>query len=142
MDRFTYKSKLCCPPFHSQIKNDETKTISDWNSLRKRLISAKMKECKETKKVRLASIFKNKEFHCILTLCCSVSDKTFIFVKKIGEGGYSSVYHVFDENRISYALKLVNLLKMDGYTDNDLMNEIELLKVGFFIFFCLNFNLN
>ena len=50
-------------------------------------------------------------------------------MKKIGDGGYSSVYHVYNENRKSMALKLVNLLKMDGYTDKELMNEIELLKV-------------
>ena len=50
-------------------------------------------------------------------------------VKKIGEGGFSSIYHVYDKNRKSFAVKIVNLLKSDGYTDKDLMNEINLLTV-------------
>ena len=63
-------------------------------------------ECKETKKVRLVYKEKTKDFHSIsTTYCCSVNEKTFIFVKKIGEGGYSSVYHVFDENNIFSSYK-------------------------------------
>lgn len=50
-------------------------------------------------------------------------------MRKIGDGGFSNVYHVYDDKRKHFALKLVNLLRMDGYTDKDLMNEIELLKV-------------
>ena len=62
----------------------------------------------------------------------SVSDKIYTLVRKIGDGGFSNVYHVYDDNRKHFALKLVNLLRMDGYTDKDLMNEIELLKVMFY----------
>ena len=53
----------------------------------------------------------------------------YTIVKKIGDGGFSSIYHVYDKNRKSYAVKIVNLLKSDGYTDKDLMNEINLLTV-------------
>lgn len=98
-----------------QVKNDnqtsDVRTMAEWNTLRKRLISAKMMECKNTKKV-------------------SVADTVYTLVKKIGDGGFSSVYQVYDDERKTYALKLVNLLNMDGYTDKDLMNEIELLKVS------------
>ena len=62
----------------------------------------------------------------------SVSDKIYTLVRKIGDGGFSNVYHVYDDKRKHFALKLVNLLRMDGYTDKDLMNEIELLKVMFY----------
>ena len=98
-----------------QVKNDnqtsDVRTMAEWNTLRKRLISAKMMECKNTKKV-------------------NVADTVYTLVKKIGDGGFSSVYQVYDDERKTYALKLVNLLNMDGYTDKDLMNEIELLKVS------------
>ena len=99
-------SELCC----SGLKSKGIGIYS--NDLRKRLISAKMKECKDTKVV-------------------NVSDTVYTLVKKIGDGGFSSVYHVYDDKRKSYAIKIVNLLNIDGYTDKDLMNEIELLKVFF-----------
>lgn len=54
----------------------------------------------------------------------------YTLVTKIGDGGFSSIYHVFDRNRKSFAVKIVNLLKSDGYTDKDLMNEINLLTVN------------
>ena len=99
-----------------QVKNDnqtsDVKSMAEWNTLRKRLISAKMKECKDTKVV-------------------NVSDTVYTLVKKIGDGGFSSVYHVYDDKRKSFAIKIVNLLNIDGYTDKDLMNEIELLRVIF-----------
>ena len=60
----------------------------------------------------------------------SISDTTYTLVTKIGDGGFSSIYHVFDRNRKSFAVKIVNLLKSDGYTDKDLMNEINLLTVN------------
>ena len=60
----------------------------------------------------------------------SISDSMYTLVTKIGDGGFSSIYHVFDRNRKSFAVKIVNLLKSDGYTDKDLMNEINLLSVN------------
>ena len=60
----------------------------------------------------------------------SISDSMYTLVTKIGDGGFSSIYHVFDRNRKSFAVKIVNLLKSDGYTDKDLMNEINLLTVN------------
>ena len=60
----------------------------------------------------------------------SISDTMYTLVTKIGDGGFSSIYHVFDRNRKSFAVKIVNLLKSDGYTDKDLMNEINLLTVN------------
>ena len=59
----------------------------------------------------------------------SISDCSYTMVSKIGDGGFSSIYHVYDNRRRSFAVKIVNLLKIDGYTDKDLMNEIELLTV-------------
>ena len=85
--------------------------VSDWNSLRKRLISAKVKEHVETNQVKVDGI-------------------SYTVIKKIGDGGFSSVYRVLNEKRQHFALKLVNLLKMDGYTDENLMNEIKLLTVN------------
>ena len=60
----------------------------------------------------------------------SISDTMYTLVTKIGDGGFSSIYHVFDRNRKSFAVKIVNLLTSDGYTDKDLMNEINLLTVN------------
>ena len=88
--------------------------IPDWNYLRKRLISAKVNEYVEQNQVK-------------------VDGNCFTIVRKIGDGGFSNVYHVFNEKRQHFALKLVNLLKMDGYTDKTLMNEIELLTVDLFV---------
>ena len=85
--------------------------VSDWNYLRKRLISAIVKEQVETNQVK-------------------VSENSYTIIKKIGDGGFSNVYHVLNEKSQHFALKLVNLVKMDGYTDENLMNEIELLTVG------------
>ena len=84
--------------------------VSDWNTLRKRLISAKVKEHVEKNQIK-------------------VGEMSYTIVKKIGDGGFSNVYHVLNEKRQHFAFKLVNLLKMDGYTDENLMNEIELLTV-------------
>ena len=58
-----------------------------------------------------------------------VKDISYTIVKKIGDGGFGNVYHVFDEKGKHFALKLVNLLKMDGNTDEKLMNEKDLLMV-------------
>ena len=85
--------------------------VSDWNFLRKRLISAIVKEQVETNQVK-------------------VGENSYTIIKKIGDGGFSNVYHVSNEKSQHFALKLVNLVKMDGYTDENLMNEIELLTVG------------
>ena len=82
----------------------------DWNYLRKRLLSAKVNKYVEQNQVK-------------------VGGNCFTIVRKIGDGGFSNVYHVLNEKRQHFALKLVNLLKMDGYTDKTLMNEIELLTV-------------
>ena len=84
--------------------------VSDWNTLRKRLISAKVKEHVEQSQIK-------------------VGEMPYTIVRKIGDGGFSNVYHVLNEERQHFALKLVNLLKMDGYTDENLMNEIKLLTV-------------
>ena len=59
----------------------------------------------------------------------SISDSSYTLVSKIGDGGFSSIYHVYDKSRQSFAVKIVNLLKIDGYTDKDLKNEIDLLTV-------------
>ena len=64
-----------------------------------------------------------------MSILCSISDCTYTLVSKIGDGGFSSIYHVYDNSRRSFAVKIVNLLKIDGYTDKDLKNEIELLTV-------------
>ena len=66
----------------------------------------------------------------IFIIMFSISDSMYTLVTKIGDGGFSSIYHVFDRNRKSFAVKIVNLLKSDGYTDKDLMNEINLLTVN------------
>lgn len=59
----------------------------------------------------------------------SIKDSSYTLVSKIGDGGFSSIYHVYDKTRRSFAVKIVNLLKIDGYTDKDLKNEIDLLTV-------------
>ena len=59
----------------------------------------------------------------------SINDSSYTLVSKIGDGGFSSIYHVYDKTRRSFAVKIVNLLKIDGYTDKDLKNEIDLLTV-------------
>lgn len=69
-----------------------------------------------------------KQIDITVTLS-SISDSQYTLVKKIGDGGFSSIYHVYDRNRKSWAVKIVNLLKSDGYTDKDLMNEVNLLTV-------------
>ena len=45
----------------------------------------------------------------------SISDTMYTLVSKIGDGGFSSIYHVYDKTRRSFAVKIVNLLKIDGY---------------------------
>ena len=42
---------------------------------------------------------------------------------------------VYNEERNLFAIKVVNLLTKDGYTDKDLMHEIHLLKVSQAIIF-------
>ena len=58
-----------------------------------------------------------------------VNGQNYPIIKKIGEGGFSSVYQVYNEDKKLFALKVVNLLASDGYTDQRLKNEIEILKV-------------
>jgi serine/threonine protein kinase len=83
---------------------------TEWNSLRKRLISAKMREAFASKTMK-------------------VKGKPYTIIKKIGDGGFSCVYQVYSEKRDLYALKVVNLLSADGHTDQKLKKEIELLSV-------------
>ena len=91
------------------------KTKRDWNSLRKRLISAKMRDASQFKTVKLCG-------------------EVYTIVKKIGDGGFGCVYQVYSEKRNVFALKVVNLLKDDGHTDKDLKKEIDYLKVVFDLF--------
>ena len=86
------------------------KNKTEWNSLRKRLISAKMSEAFACKTMQ-------------------VKGNTYTIIKKIGNGGFSNVYQVYSEERDLYALKVVNLLRPDGYTDQNLKKEIDLLMV-------------
>ena len=58
-----------------------------------------------------------------------VKGNTYTIIKKIGDGGFGCVYQVYCEKRDLYALKVVNLLKADGHTDQKLKKEIELLSV-------------
>ena len=85
-------------------------TKKEWNAQRKRLVSAIMREALASKKI-------------------DVKGNSYSIIKKIGEGGFSSVYQVYNEDKNLCALKVVNLLGSDGYTDQKLKNEIELLKV-------------
>ena len=76
-------------------------------------------------------MFRISEIQAVIFIVMfSISDTMYTLVTKIGDGGFSSIYHVFDRNRKSFAVKIVNLLKSDGYTDKDLMNEINLLTVN------------
>ena len=44
---------------------------------------------------------------------------------------------MYNEERNLFAVKVVNLITKDGFTDKDLMHEIHLLKVRTSIFFRL-----
>ena len=90
--------------------NMATNNKREWNAQRKRLISAIMREALDCKTIQ-------------------VKGNTYTIIKKIGDGGFSNVYQVCGENRGLYALKVVNLLGADGYTDQKLKKEIELLRV-------------
>ena len=85
-------------------------TKTEWNAQRKRLVSSIMREAFASKKI-------------------DVNEQNYPIIKKIGEGGFSSVYQVYNEDKKLFALKVVNLLASDGYTDQKLKNEIEILKV-------------
>jgi serine/threonine protein kinase len=61
----------------------------------------------------------------------SVNNKRYQLVSKIGQGGFSEVYHCisFKKNESkSYAIKKVDLSKLDQENISQVMNEIELLK--------------
>lgn len=60
-----------------------------------------------------------------------VNKKLYQLVSRIGQGGFSEVYHCisFKESaKKSYALKKVNLNNLDAQNKDLVMNEIELLK--------------
>lgn len=58
-----------------------------------------------------------------------VNTKLYQVVNKIGQGGFSEVFHCisFKEHK-HYAMKRVNLAELDSENINLVMNEIELLK--------------
>ena len=60
---------------------------------------------------------------------CQVNNKLYQMVGKIGQGGFSEVYHciAFKESK-SYAIKKTDLSKLDQENVSQLMNEIELIK--------------
>ncbi|XP_023345125.1 serine/threonine-protein kinase MPS1 [Eurytemora carolleeae] len=91
-----------------QVKKDDMGS-NTWMALRKRLISAKMKEA-----------FSNSYLQ--------INGVKYTIIKKVGDGGFSSVYEVYNEERNLFAVKVVNLITKDGFTDKDLMHEIHLLK--------------
>jgi serine/threonine protein kinase len=61
-----------------------------------------------------------------------VNKKLYQLVSRIGQGGFSEVYHCIsflkDSAKKSYALKKVNLNNLDAQNKDLVMNEIELLK--------------
>ena len=82
---------------------------TSWNSLRSRLINAK-----------ITAAFSNTNYF--------IHDKKFTSLRLLGEGGYSSVYEVYDEAKNLFALKVVKLTDMakNAIFDN-LMQEINFL---------------
>jgi serine/threonine protein kinase len=58
-----------------------------------------------------------------------VNNKKYQLVAKIGQGGFSEVYHCtgFREAK-SYAIKKVDLSKLDPDNISQVMNEIEVLR--------------
>ena len=58
-----------------------------------------------------------------------VKGNTYTIIKKIGNGGFSNVYQVYSEERDLYALKVVNLLRADGYTDQNLKKDTTVCKL-------------
>ena len=81
----------------------------NWGDLRCRLIQAKVQEA-----------FQSTKF--------TVNGATYTSLSHIGEGGYSTVYEVFNKERELFALKLVKLHDSNTTMWSDLRNEIEYLS--------------
>ena len=81
----------------------------NWADLRSRLIQAKVQEA-----------FQSTKF--------TVNGATYTSLSHIGEGGYSTVYEVFNKERELFALKLVKLHDSNTTLWSDLRNEIEYLS--------------
>ena len=58
-----------------------------------------------------------------------INQKTYQLLSRIGEGGFSEVYHCISlKERKNFALKRVDLTRLDTENIDSIMNEIELLK--------------
>ena len=58
-----------------------------------------------------------------------VNKKTYQLLNRIGEGGFSEVFQCISlKDRKNYALKRVDLTRLDTENIDSIMNEIELLK--------------
>ena len=57
-----------------------------------------------------------------------MNGRKFIALRVIGEGGYSTVFEVFDTDKRLYALKVVNLAVQSIKVRNDLIREIVFLE--------------
>ena len=82
---------------------------SGWDTLKQRLASARITE----------ALLSPKFF---------MNGRKFTALRVIGEGGYSTVFEVFDTDKRLYALKVVNLAVQSVKVRNDLIREIVFLE--------------
>ena len=86
-----------------------SKEGNNWSDLRSRLIQAKVQEA-----------FQSTKF--------SVKGVTYTSLSHIGEGGYSTVYEVFNKERELFALKVVKPHESNSTVWCDLLKEIDFLS--------------
>ena len=80
----------------------------NWSDLRSRLIQAKVQDA-----------FQSTKF--------TVNGVSYTSLSHIGEGGYSTVYEVFNKERELYALKVVKPHESNSTVWSDLLKEIDFL---------------
>ena len=83
-------------------------TAGNWSDLRSRLIQAKVQDA-----------FQSAKF--------AVNGVTYTSLSHIGEGGYSTVYEVFNKERELFALKVVKPHESNSTVWSDLLKEIDFL---------------
>ena len=80
-----------------------------WDVLKQRLATAKVEEA-------------------LLSAKVYVNEEKFTILRPLGEGGYSSVYEVYSQEKKLYALKIVNLERQNENVKKDLISEIVFLE--------------